>query len=70
MVIPNCHLLDFGWCCADQTITAYGSTTAGRRRDSPGPGRSIVKRYASNPLVVAMDVKNEPRPATVGGKAS
>jgi len=69
IVIPNCHLLDFGWCCsADDTNGlwfndrwAVGKFTAA--------WQDITKRYASNPLVAAMDIKNEPRQASVGGHA-
>ena len=45
---------------------ACGSTTAGRPRGSSRPGRSMAARYASNPLVAAMDIMNEPRRSRVG----
>jgi endoglucanase len=67
MVIPNCHLLDFGWCCADQDDNGLWFNDRWPEARFAATWQDIVTRYASNPLVVAMDVKNEPRPATVGG---
>jgi len=67
MVIPNCHLLDFGWCCADQDDNGLWFNDRWPEEKFTGAWQEVVNRYASNPLVVGMDVKNEPRPATVGG---
>jgi endoglucanase len=67
MVIPNCHLLDFGWCCADQDDNGLWFNDRWPEARFAGTWEGIVGRYASNPLVVGMDVKNEPRRATVGG---
>ncbi len=68
MVIPNCHLLDFGWCCSDTDDNGLWFNDRWTAATFTSTWQEIVKRYASNPLVVGMDVKNEPRPATVGGK--
>jgi len=68
MVIPNCHLLDFGWCCADQDGNGLWFNDRWAEETFTTTWQDMVKRYASNSLVVAMDVKNEPRPATVGGQ--
>jgi endoglucanase len=68
MVIPNCHLLDFGWCCADQDFNGLWFNDRWPEDKFTAIWQEMVKRYASNPLVVAMDVKNEPRHATVGGR--
>jgi endoglucanase len=67
MVIPNCHLLDFGWCCVDQDYNGLWFNDRWTTEIFTATWQAIVKRYASNPLVVGMDVKNEPRPAMVGG---
>jgi len=67
MVIPNCHLLDFGWCCADQDDNGLWFNDRWPEAKFAGTWQGIVQRYASNPLVIGMDVKNEPRRATVGG---
>ncbi len=68
MVIPNCHLLDFGWCCSDQDDNGLWFNDRWTTATFTSTWQEVVKRYASNPLVVGMDVKNEPRPATVGGQ--
>ena len=47
---------------------ACGTTTAGRRRSSSRCGKRSRRRFKSNRLVAAMDIKNEPRQATVGGR--
>jgi endoglucanase len=67
MVIPNCHLLDFGWCCSGEDDNGLWFNDRWTVEKFTATWQEIVKRYASNPMVVAMDVKNEPRPATVGG---
>jgi endoglucanase len=67
MVIPNCHLLDCGWCCADQDENGLWFNDRWPEARFAGTWQGMVRRYASNPLVVGMDVKNEPRHATVGG---
>jgi endoglucanase len=67
IVIPNCHLMDFGWCCANQDGNGLWFNDRWEAEQFNTAWQDIVRRYASNPLVAAMDVKNEPRPATVGG---
>ena len=68
IVIPNCHLLDRGWCCSNEDTNGLWFN------DSWSPGhfahgwRTVAARYKTNPLVAAMDIKNEPRQATVGGR--
>jgi endoglucanase len=68
MVFPNCHLLDFGWCCSNEDDNGLWFNDRWTAETFTATWQEIVKRYASNPLVAAMDVKNEPRPATVGGR--
>jgi endoglucanase len=68
MVIPNCHLLDFGWCCSNEDDNGLWFNDRWTAETFTATWQEIVQRYASNELVVAMDVKNEPRPATVGGQ--
>ena len=67
VVIPNCHLLDFGWCCKDTDNNGLWFNDRWPAAKFTAAWQNITRRYASNPLVAAMDVKNEPRPATVGG---
>ena len=66
IVIPNCHLLDYGWCCStgDENGLWFNDRWPASKFTQAWQG--IAQRYASNPLVAAMDIKNEPREATVG----
>jgi endoglucanase len=67
IVIPNCHLLDFGWCCNDDDANGLWFNDHWPAAKFTAAWQTIAKRYASNPLVAAMDIKNEPRSAKVGG---
>ena len=68
IVIPNCHLMDFGWCCETGDSNGLWFNDRWESEKFTATWQEIVKRYASNQLVAAVDVKNEPRPATVGGR--
>ena len=68
IVIPNCHLLDFGWCCKNTDGNGLWFNDRFPAQKFTAAWQNIAKRYASNPLVAGMDIKNEPRPATVGGQ--
>ncbi len=67
IVIPNCHMLDPGWCCseADQQGLWFNDNWPAPKFFAMWQG--IADRYKSDPLVAAVDVMNEPRRATVGG---
>jgi aryl-phospho-beta-D-glucosidase BglC (GH1 family) len=69
IVILNCHLLDFGWCCANDDSNGLWFNDRWPAAKFTAAWQAIAQRYASNPLVAAMDIKNEPRHATVGGNA-
>lgn len=66
IVIPNCHMLCAGWCCSgdDQNGLWYNGRWPAAAFVAAWHG--IATRYASNSLVAAMDIKNEPRQARVG----
>ena len=64
IVIPNCHLLDFGWCCSDGDTNGLWFNDRWQAAKFTAAWQDITRRYASNPLVAAMDIKNEPRQAT------
>jgi aryl-phospho-beta-D-glucosidase BglC (GH1 family) len=68
VVIPNCHLLDFGWCCNNNDSNGLWFNDRWPAAKFTAAWQNIARRYASNPLVAAMDIKNEPRPAKVGGQ--
>ena len=66
VVIPNCHTLDAGWCCADddeQGLWFNDRWPAGRFFAA---WQQLAARYRSNPLVAGMDIMNEPRRSRVG----
>ena len=65
IVIPNCHLLDHGWCCTDQDTNGLWFNDRFQVAMFTAAWQELTKRYTGNPLVAAMDLKNEPRPATL-----
>ena len=65
IVIPNCHLLDFGWCCSGGDTNGLWFNDRWETAKFTAAWQDFTRRYASNPLVAAMDIKNEPRPATL-----
>jgi aryl-phospho-beta-D-glucosidase BglC (GH1 family) len=69
IVILNCHLLDYGWCCSNDDTNGLWFNDRWPAGKFTAAWQAIAQRYASNPLVAAMDIKNEPRHATVGGTA-
>src|SRR5579864_8260865 len=69
IVIPNCHLLDFGWCCKEDDTNGLWFNDRFTAQNFTDTWTAMATRYKSNPLVAAMDIKNEPRPAVIGGKA-
>jgi len=68
IVIPNCHLLDFGWCCSNTDTNGLWFNDRWEIAKFTATWQDIATRYVSNPLVAAIDIKNEPRHATVGGQ--
>jgi aryl-phospho-beta-D-glucosidase BglC (GH1 family) len=68
IVIPNCHILDRGWCCDNNDRNGLWFNDDFPPAKFTDAWQTIAKRYASNPLVAGMDIKNEPRPAKVHGK--
>jgi endoglucanase len=68
IVIPNCHLLDRGWCCSNYDTNGLWFNDSWTAAQFTRGWRTIATRYRANRLVAAMDIKNEPRQATVGGR--
>lgn len=67
MVIPNCHLLFQGWCCSGNDGNGLwwnGNWPSSRFTND---WLTVAAAFASNPLVIGYDLKNEPRTATFGG---
>ncbi|HEY1625364.1 MAG TPA: cellulase family glycosylhydrolase [Streptosporangiaceae bacterium] len=67
IVIPNCHLLDRGWCCSNDDQNGLWFNDAWTAAQFTAGWQAITTRYKSNRLVAAMDIKNEPRQATLNG---
>ena len=68
IVIPNCHMLDAGWCCSEADGSGLWFSDRWPAGAFVAAWQDIAARYAPNPLVAAMDILNEPRRATVGGR--
>ena len=66
IVIPNCHLLDPGWCCCDDDGNGLWHNDRWPAGTFFAIWQDVAARYTSNPLVAAMDIMNEPRRARVG----
>ena len=70
IVIPNCHLLDFGWCCNNNDSNGLWFNDRWPAAKFTAAWQNITRRYASNPLVAAMDIKNEPGRRRSAGRCS
>jgi len=66
IVIPNCHTLDAGWCCSQDDGNGLWHNDRWPAERFFAAWRDMAARYASNPLVAAMDIMNEPRRTRVG----
>jgi endoglucanase len=66
IVIPNCHILDPGWCCSDDDGNGLWYNSRWPAAKFFAAWQGIATRYRSNPLVAAMDIMNEPRRTTAG----
>jgi endoglucanase len=69
MVIPNCHLLSQGWCCSDDDQNGLWWNGTWPSSAFTRDWLTVAAAFADNPLVIGYDLKNEPRPATIGGTA-
>jgi endoglucanase len=68
IVIPNCHLLYCGWCCSDSDNNGLWYNDNWPAAKFIAAWQDIATRFKSNRLVAAMDIKNEPRQAAIGGR--
>ncbi len=66
IVIPNCHMLDPGWCCSEDDGNGLWFNTRWPAARFFAAWQDMAARYKPNPLVAAMDIMNEPRQARVG----
>jgi len=66
IVIPNCHTLDPGWCCADDDEQGLWFNNRWPAARFFTAWQQMAARYQANPLVAGLDIMNEPRRARVG----
>ena len=66
IVIPNCHILDPGWCCAEDDTNGLWFNDRWPEAKFYAAWQQMAERYRSNPLVAAMDIVNEPRRTRLG----
>jgi endoglucanase len=66
IVIPNCHMLSAGWCCSNDDGNGLWYNDRWPAEAFMAAWQDMATRYMPQPLVAAMDIKNEPRPARVG----
>jgi endoglucanase len=66
IVIPNCHILDPGWCCAEDDTNGLWFNDRWPEAKFYAAWQQMAERYRSNPLVAAMDIMNEPRRTRLG----
>ena len=66
VVIPNCHMLDPGWCCSEADGNGLWFNDRWPAVTFFAAWQDVAARYRSNPLVAGMDIMNEPRRARVG----
>jgi endoglucanase len=66
IVIPNCHILDAGWCCSTDDGNGLWYNDRWPAAKFFSAWQDMAERYKSNPLVAGMDIMNEPRRARVG----
>ena len=66
IVIPNCHILDAGWCCSGDDANGMWYNDRWPEAKFYAAWQQMAERYKSNPLVAAMDLMNEPRRTRVG----
>jgi endoglucanase len=66
IVIPNCHILDPGWCCSEDDGNGLWYNSRWSAGKFFAAWQDMAARYRANPLVAAMDIMNEPRRTRVG----
>ena len=66
IVIPNCHTLDAGWCCADDDEQGLWFNHRWPAGKFFAAWQDLAARYRSNPLVAGLDIMNEPRRTRAG----
>ena len=71
MVILDNHMSNAGWCCSTTDNNALWYNAQYPESSWIANWQMMAARYQSNPMVIGVDLRNEPRsPATWGGNAA
>jgi len=71
MVILDNHMSNAGWCCSTKDNNELWYNSDYPQANWVADWQAMAQRYQSNPMVIGVDLRNEPRsPATWGGAAS
>lgn len=71
MVILDNHMSNAGWCCSTTDNNELWYNSSYPEANWIADWQAMATRYQSNPMVIGVDLRNEPRsPATWGGSAS
>jgi len=71
MVILDNHMSNAGWCCSTTDGNSLWYNAQYPQANWLADWQGMAQRYASNPMVIGVDLRNEPRsPATWGGSAA
>lgn len=71
MVILDNHMSNAGWCCSTTDNNELWYNADYPQANWVADWQTLVTRYRSNPGVIGVDLRNEPRsPATWGGSSS
>jgi endoglucanase len=71
MVILDNHMSNAGWCCSTTDNNELWYNTSYPEANWIADWQTMATRYQSNPWVIGVDLRNEPRsPATWGGSAT
>jgi endoglucanase len=66
-VIPNCHTLYSGWSDGEDGAQGLWYNDNWPVQKFTAAWQAVARAFAGDPLVIGYDIKNEPRPAVVGG---
>lgn len=71
MVILDNHMSNAGWCCSTTDNNELWYNSSYPEANWIADWQALATRYQGNPMVIGVDLRNEPRsPATWGGAAS
>jgi endoglucanase len=71
MVVLDNHVSNAGWCCSTTDNNELWYNSSYPEANWIADWQALASRYQSNPMVIGVDLRNEPRsPATWGGAAS